>query len=49
MKHHLQKILMQGINQFFSISWQRDGEKMDTMTDFNFFDSKITADSDCNH
>ena len=25
------------------------GEKMETVTDFIFLDSKITADGDCNH
>ena len=30
-------------------SWQRDGETMDTMTDFIFGGSKITADGDCSH
>ena len=30
-------------------SWQIDGETMETVTDFIFFDSKITADGDCNH
>ena len=30
-------------------SWQIDGEKMETMTDFIFLASKITADSDCSH
>ena len=30
-------------------SWQIDGEKMETMTDFIFLDSKITVDSDCSH
>ena len=30
-------------------SWQKDGEKMETVTDFIFLGSKITADSDCNH
>ena len=30
-------------------SWQRDGETMETVTDFIFLGSKITADSDCNH
>ena len=30
-------------------SWQRDGEAMETVTDFIFFDSKITADGDCSH
>ena len=28
-------------------SWQIDGETMETVTDFIFFASKITADSDC--
>ena len=27
-------------------SWQRDGEAMETATDFIFLGSKITADSD---
>ena len=31
------------------ISWQIDGEKMETVTDFIFFSSKITADGDCSH
>ena len=31
------------------ISWQIDGETMETMTDFIFVDSKITADGDFNH
>ena len=30
-------------------SWQIDGEAMETVSDFNFFGSKITADGDCNH
>ena len=29
--------------------WQIDGEKMETVTDFIFLGSKITADSDCSH
>ena len=28
-------------------SWQIDGETMETVTDFVFFGSKITADGDC--
>ena len=28
-------------------SWQIDGGKMETLTDFIFLGSKITADSDC--
>ena len=31
------------------ISWQIDGEKMETVTDFIFLGSKITADGDCSH
>ena len=30
-------------------SWQIDGERMDTVTDFIFLGSKITADGDCSH
>ena len=30
-------------------SWQIDGETMETMTDFIFLDSKITADGDYSH
>ena len=30
-------------------SWQIDGETMETVTDFLFLGSKITADSDCSH
>ena len=29
--------------------WQRDGETMETVTDFIFLGSKITADDDCSH
>ena len=30
-------------------SWQRDGETVETVTDFVFLGSKITADGDCSH
>ena len=30
-------------------SWQIDGEAMETVTDFIFLGSKITADGDCSH
>ena len=30
-------------------SWQIDGEMMETVADFIFLGSKITADSDCSH
>ena len=29
--------------------WQIDGEKVETMTDFIFLGSKVTADGDCSH
>ena len=31
------------------ISWQIDGETMETVTDFIFSGSKITADGNCSH
>ena len=30
-------------------SWQIDGETVETVSDFTFLGSKITADSDCSH
>ena len=30
-------------------SWKIDGERMETVTDFIFLGSKITADGDCSH
>ena len=32
-----------------SLTWQRDGETMETVTDFIFLGSKITVDGDCSH
>ena len=31
------------------MAWQIDGETVETVLDFNFLGSKITADSDCSH
>ena len=31
------------------ISWQINGETIETVTDFLLFGSKITADGDCSH
>ena len=31
------------------ISWERDGETVETVWDFIFWGSKITADGDCSH
>ena len=39
------KIMASGL----TTSWQIDGEKMETVTDFIFLGSKITADNDCSH
>ena len=39
------KIMASGPNT----SWQVDGETMETVTDFIFLDSQITADGDCSH
>ena len=47
LKHNLQKtktILSPPIT-----SWQIDGKKMETVRDFIFLGSKITADGDCSH
>ena len=30
-------------------SWEIDGETVETVSDFSFFGSKITADGDCSH
>ena len=32
-----------------STSWQTDGETVETVSDFIFWGSRITADSDCSH
>ena len=39
------KIMASGLNT----SWQIDGETVETVEDFIFFVSKITADGDCSH
>ena len=33
----------------FNTSWQTEGEKVETVIDFIFLDSKITADTDSSH
>ena len=38
------KIMASSIN-----SWQKDGGKLEAVTDFIFLDSKITTNSDCSH
>ena len=37
------------IMAFSPITWQIDGETMETVTDFIFLGSKITVDGDCSH
>ena len=34
---------------FFKTSWEIDGETVETVSDFIFLGSKITADGDCSH
>jgi len=46
------KLNIQKINIMASgaiTSWQIDGETMETVSDFIFWGSKITADDDCSH
>ena len=46
------KLIMQKIKIMASgpiTSWQIDGETMETVRDFIFLGSKITADGDCSH
>ena len=45
LKIHKTKIMASGP----ITSWQIDGETVETVTDFIFWDSKITADDDCSH
>ena len=44
LKLHIQKTKIMA-----SGSWQRDGETVETVADFTFLGSKITADGDCSH
>ena len=47
LKLNIQKIKIMASSPI--TSWQIDGETMETVTDFIFLDSKITADGDCSH
>ena len=38
-----------GCYSLFNTSWQIDGETVETVSDFIFLGSKITADGDCSH
>ena len=47
LKLNIQKTKIMAFNPI--TSWQIDGETMDTVTDFIFLGSKISADGDCSH
>ena len=47
LKLNIQKMMIMASGPI--ISWQIDGETMETVTDFIFGSSKITADCDCSH
>ena len=47
LKLNIQKTKIKASNPI--TSWQIDGEKVETETDFIFKDSKITVDYDCSH
>ena len=47
LKLNIQKMKIMGSDPI--TSWQIDGETMETVTDFIFLGSKITADGDCSH
>ena len=47
LKLNIQKTKIMASNPI--TSWPIDGETMETVTDFIFLGSKITADSDCSH
>ena len=47
LKLNIQKTLIMASGPI--TSWQTDGETMETVIDFIFLGSKITADGDCGH
>ena len=47
LKLNIQKTKIMASNPI--TSWQKDGETMETVTDFILGDCKITADGDCSH
>ena len=47
LKLNIQKTMIMASGPF--TSWQIGGETMETVTDFIFWGSKITADGDCSH
>ena len=49
LKLSIQKTGIQSWHTVPTTLWLIDGGKMETLTDFIFLDSKITADGDCSH
>ena len=49
LKLSIQKTGIQSWHTVPTTLWLIDGGKMETLTDFIFLDSKITADGDCRH
>ena len=47
LKFNIQKSKVMALSPI--ISWQIEGKKVETATDFIFLGSKITTDSDCSH
>ena len=47
LKFNIQKIKIMSSSPI--TSWQIEGDKVETVTDFIFLDSKITEDGDCSH
>ena len=47
LKLNIQKMMVMASGPI--TSWQTDGETMETVRDFIFLGSKITADGDCSH
>ena len=47
LKLNIQKTKIMASGPF--TSWEIDGEKVETVSDFSFLGSKITADGDCSH
>ena len=47
LKSNIQKTMIMASGPI--TSWQIDGETMETVKDFTFLGSKITADGDCSH
>ena len=49
LKLNIQKMRIMASSPSPITSWEIDGETVETVSDFIFWGSKITADGDCNH